>query len=70
MGSAEKLGFDSSRLTKITDWMQRYVDEEKFPGSSILINRHGEEVFYSNVGYRDVEEKLLFKEIQLLAFFL
>lgn len=69
MGSAEKLGFDSSRLTKITDWMQRYVDEEKFPGSSILINRHGEEVFYSNVGYRDVEEKLLFQRDTIVRIF-
>jgi len=48
--SAEKLGFDPDRLNRITDWMQRYVDEKKFPGSSLLIKRNGSEVFYSNVG--------------------
>ena len=47
VNSTEKLGFDPDRLNKITDWMQRYVDEKKFPGSSLLINRNGSEVFYS-----------------------
>lgn len=69
MGSAEILGFDSERLLRITDWMQRYIDEKKFPGSSILINRHGEEAFYSNVGYRDIGENLLFERDTIVRIF-
>ena len=59
--SAEKLGFDPDRLNRITDWMQRYVDEKKFPGSSLLIKRNGSEVFYSNVGNRDISDGLPFE---------
>ena len=28
---AKKGGFDPVRLDRITDWMQRYVDEKKIP---------------------------------------
>ena len=61
VNSTEKLGFDPDRLNKITDWMQRYVDEKKFPGSSLLINRNGSEVFYSDVGSRDISDGLPFE---------
>ena len=61
VNSTEKLGFDPDRLNKITDWMQRYVDEKKFPGSSLLINRNGSEVFYSGVGSRDISDGLPFE---------
>ncbi len=61
ISSAEKLGFDPTRLDRVTDWMQRYVDEKKFPGSSVLINRNQSEVFYSDVGNRDVENGLPFE---------
>jgi len=59
--SAKKLGFDPDRLNRITDWMQRYVDEKKFSGSSLLIKRNGSEVFYSNVGNRDISDGLPFE---------
>jgi CubicO group peptidase (beta-lactamase class C family) len=49
------LGFDESRLSYIKDWMQRYVDQEIFPGSSIVINRSGKTVFAHKTGFRDVE---------------
>jgi CubicO group peptidase (beta-lactamase class C family) len=52
--AAEKLGFDQSRLHRITDWMQRYVDDGRFPGSSVLIARHGDIAFTATAGHRDV----------------
>ncbi len=56
--NAEQLGFDPVRLSRIDEWMQRYVDEEKFPGASLLISRHGEIAHLSIVGLRSIEEKL------------
>lgn len=46
------------RLAHIGTWMQRYVDERKYPGSSILIHQNGEEVFFNACGLRSVEHKL------------
>ena len=66
---AKKGGFDPVRLDRITDWMQRYVDEKKFTGSSILINRNGNEVFYSHVGNRDVEAGLPFERDTIVRIF-
>ncbi len=46
-------GFDPSRLQRLRHWMQAYVEVGKFPGSSVLINRNGYEVFYNAAGLRD-----------------
>ncbi|WP_170544706.1 serine hydrolase domain-containing protein [Ruegeria arenilitoris] len=47
--------FDSKRLSRITDWMQRYVDERKYAGSSLLVKHKGTEVFFNACGQRSVE---------------
>ncbi len=60
-GSAAKLGFDPERLGRIGDWMESYVAERKFPGSSMLISRHGEEVFFHAAGLRDIESGAAFE---------
>ena len=52
---------DKSKLSRIADWMQRYVDERRFSGSSVLINQGGEEVYFHAIGLRDVDEKLPFE---------
>ncbi|WP_299349429.1 serine hydrolase domain-containing protein [uncultured Shimia sp.] len=48
-------GFDPVRLDRIRGWMQRYVDDRKYAGCSLLISRGGDEVFYNAVGHRDHE---------------
>ena len=47
-------GFDHKRLNRISAWMQRYVDERKFAGSSILIKRYGHDTFHDAIGLRDI----------------
>ncbi|MCV6583922.1 MAG: beta-lactamase family protein [Marinibacterium sp.] len=47
-------GFDQGRLEHIKIWMQRYVDERKYPGSSLLIRRHGHEAVYHQCGQRNL----------------
>ncbi len=53
-------GFDTDRLNRINDWMQAYVDARKYPGSSVLIHRHGQEVHFHACGSRNVEAGLPF----------
>ena len=53
-------GADPARLTWISDWMQRYVDQRKFAGASTLIRRGGDEVFFDARGLRNVAANLPF----------
>ena len=41
--------------------MQRYVDERRFAGASVLINQGGQEVYFHATGLRDVQDKLPFE---------
>jgi len=54
-GDAAKLGFDPQRLDRIGAWMDSYVAARKYPGSSILVARHGEEAYFHATGHRDIE---------------
>lgn len=53
--------FDPTRLNRITDWMQRYVDERKYAGSSLLVKHKGTEVYFNACGQRSVENDLPFQ---------
>jgi len=48
-----KLGFDPDRLSRLTGWMQHWVDEGKFPGVQCLVARHGAVAFHESVGLMD-----------------
>lgn len=52
------LGFDPKRLKHIDTWMQRYVDGGKFPGSSVLVARHGQIAHLATAGRRSIEDDL------------
>lgn len=54
-------GFDPVRLGRITDWMQRHVDQRYFAGSSLLIARGGEEVYFNAIGQRNLAAELPFE---------
>lgn len=49
------LTLDPKRLNRIKSWSQRYVDERKFPGASVLIRQNGKEVFFDARGAQNVE---------------
>ena len=53
-------GFDPGRLDRIGAWMDRYVEARKYPGSSVLIARGGEEVYFHATGARRIETSLPF----------
>ena len=46
---------ERDRLQRITPWMQRYVDDRKYPGCSVLIKEGSREVFFDAVGQSDIE---------------
>lgn len=54
-------GFDQSRLDRIGAWMERYVAERKYAGSSVLIHRGGTEAYFNATGKRSVEQDLPFE---------
>ncbi len=53
-------GFDVARLARIADWQQRYVDQRKYAGSALLINRAGAEVYFNASGQRNIAADLPF----------
>ena len=57
----EDRGFDPMRLNRVSAWMDRYVAERKFPGSSVLISRGGDEVYFYATGQRNIEAGLPFQ---------
>lgn len=54
IGTPAQLGFDDARLARIAPWMDSYVTQRKFAGCSLLIARHGQEVFHHATGLRDL----------------
>ncbi|WP_108880009.1 serine hydrolase [Anderseniella sp. Alg231-50] len=55
--SPAQCGLDAARLTRIDDWMQRYVDGGRFPFAATLIARKGRVAWEGHTGYSDVEAK-------------
>ncbi|EEX10781.1 beta-lactamase [Ruegeria lacuscaerulensis ITI-1157] len=52
--------FDRTRLNRINNWMQAYVDTKKYPGFSVLLRQGGDEVHFHACGQRSIETGLPF----------
>ncbi|WP_424833668.1 serine hydrolase domain-containing protein [Ruegeria sp.] len=63
------MAFDPAALAHIRDWMQRYVDERKYPGSALLILQNGQEEFFHSTGLRDVENNLPFQRNSIVRIY-
>jgi CubicO group peptidase (beta-lactamase class C family) len=50
-----KLGFDSKRLTRIAELIQRYLDDGRFAGASVAVGREGEAAWVHHSGMADAE---------------
>jgi CubicO group peptidase (beta-lactamase class C family) len=64
-----KAGFDASRLDRLTQWMQRYVDAGKIPFGHVVVSRDGKPVFSSHVGMADVEAQRPYTDDALVRLF-
>jgi CubicO group peptidase (beta-lactamase class C family) len=47
------LGFDSGRLGRIREALEREVAEQRIPGAVVGVARHGQLAFLEGIGYRD-----------------
>lgn len=55
MASPESVGMSAQRLSRIDDFMQRYIDDEMVAGTVTLVARQGKVVHFNAQGMRDVE---------------
>jgi CubicO group peptidase (beta-lactamase class C family) len=53
----EQLGFSTSRLQRLTEAYQGYVDRGELPGAVLLIARGDQLAYLQAVGYQDREKK-------------
>ncbi|MBY6138375.1 beta-lactamase family protein [Leisingera daeponensis] len=60
---------DTGRLERIKSWQQRYVNEQKYPGSAVLVWRGGKEVCFHAAGLRNIEEDLPFTRDTLVRLY-
>ncbi len=62
-------GFDPQRLDLIRVWMQRYVDQKKFPGASILIARGDDIIYHERAGLRDIKAGLSYERNSIVRLY-
>jgi CubicO group peptidase (beta-lactamase class C family) len=63
------LGVCDKRLTRIQDWMKRYVDENKLTGAITCVTRRGETVFLGATGKADVNRDLDWSDTTIARFY-
>jgi CubicO group peptidase (beta-lactamase class C family) len=51
----ESIGFSTTRLHRLTQFLQGYIDRGDLPGLSATIARKGHTVFYEKFGWADIE---------------
>ena len=61
--------FDPTALSRIQDWMQRYIDQRKYAGSTLLICQGGQEAFFNACGRRCIENDLPFRRDCLIRIY-
>jgi CubicO group peptidase (beta-lactamase class C family) len=57
LSKPEELGFATERLTRVNDYMERYVDDGKVAGFVTLIARRGKVFYFDKCGYQNIEMK-------------
>ena len=62
MATPEEMGMSSERLERLTQAMQKEIDEGNVPGITTMIARHGKIVHFETYGYQDIEKKIPIEE--------
>jgi CubicO group peptidase (beta-lactamase class C family) len=55
--SPSSVGVSETRLKRLDQFIQKYVDEKQFNGSTAIIVRDGKIIYYKAFGYSDLEHK-------------
>jgi CubicO group peptidase (beta-lactamase class C family) len=61
--------FEQTRLNRIPTWMDTYVEQRKYAGSSVVVFHKGREVFFNATGLRSVESNLPFERDTLVRIY-
>src|SRR3982074_506798 len=56
--SAASSGFSPDKLRRVGDYIRNEIATGKIPGAILLIQQHGQPVYFENFGVRDVPTKL------------
>lgn len=56
-GSPEGLGFSTSRLHRVDELIQRYIDDQQISGAVTMLARHGQVAHFEAQGFMDIESK-------------
>lgn len=51
----EDVGLSSTRLQRLSDVLQEYVDDGRLAGAVVLVARHGKVAYLESLGHRDLE---------------
>src|SRR5216684_8119937 len=52
-----RAGFSPDKLARVGDYIRNEIATGKIPGAILLIQQHGQPVYFENFGVRDVESK-------------
>jgi CubicO group peptidase (beta-lactamase class C family) len=55
--SPSSVGVSESRLKRLDQFIQKYIDEEQFNGATAIIVRDGKIIYHKAFGYSDLQEK-------------
>ena len=58
----ESVGLSSTRLQRITDWLEEQVTSERVAGASVLLSRRGKIAYFSAIGQSEVSSGKPFVE--------
>lgn len=55
--SPSSAGVSETRLTRLDQFIQKYVDEKQFNGATAIIARDGKIIYFKAFGYSDIQQK-------------
>ena len=65
----EEVGFSSERLTRITQAMQKFVDDKQVAGLITMVARRGKVVYFEAIGMRDIESNKPIRRDSICRFY-
>jgi CubicO group peptidase (beta-lactamase class C family) len=60
--SPSSAGVSETRLTRLDQFIQKYVDEKQFNGATAIIARDGKIIYFKAFGYSDIQQKKLMQK--------
>lgn len=62
----EAVGLSSSRLERVTSWLNEQITSERLAGASVLVSRHGKIAYFESCGQSEIETARPFNQDTVL----